>query len=367
MLKFSKLTNTTSLRGLVLSGGKGSRLRPFTYTGAKQLIPIANKPILFYAIEALVEAGITDIGVITGDTGDQIREALGDGEQFGARLTFIPQDAPLGLAHAVLTARDFLADSQFVMFLGDNFLRGGIVPFVQAFHASGAESQILVTEVENPSAFGVVELDEAGKPVRLLEKPSEPATNLAIVGIYMFSPRVFEAIEQIEPSNRGELEITDAIQKLIDLGSDVRAEVVRSAWIDTGRPDDLLNANALILEDLVPSVDGWVSEDSRLIGKVVVQAGARIVNSVIEGPAIIGEDSEIIDSRVGPYTSVYHHSRLRNVHIEGSVILERSIVDNPDCLIKGSLIGRDVEIRGRASEPRVLRFALGDHSRVDLP
>jgi glucose-1-phosphate thymidylyltransferase len=355
------------LRGLVLSGGKGSRLRPFTYTGAKQLIPIANKPILFYAIEALVEAGITDIGVITGDTGDQIREALGDGSGFGARLTFIPQEAPLGLAHAVLTAQPFLGGDPFVMFLGDNFLRGGIVPFVQSFDASGATAQILVTEVENPSAFGVVELGEDGRPVRLLEKPAEPATNLAIIGIYMFTPHVFEAIAKIEPSRRGELEITDAIQKLIDHGADVRAEIVRSAWIDTGRPDDLLNANAIILDDLKPAMEGSVSEDSRLSGIVVVQRGARVLNSVIEGPAIIGEESEVINSHIGPYTSVYHHTRLESVHVEGSVILERSVVENPGCLIKGSLIGRDVEIRGRASEPRMLRFALGDHSRVDLP
>lgn len=358
---------TTDLKGLVLSGGKGSRLRPFTYTGAKQLVPIANKPILFYAIEALVSVGIEEIGIITGDTGEQIREALGDGSKFGARFTFIPQDAPSGIAHAVKIAHPFLGDGRFIVFLGDNFLRGGIAPFVSAFRNSPADAQVLLTPVTNPQELGVALLDEAGRPVRLIEKPPEPPTNLAIVGIYMFGPRFFEAVEQIRPSPRGELEITDTIQRLIDLGADVRSEIVRDSWIDTGKMGDLLAANRIVLEDMEPCSDGAVIEASQLSGRVTLQPGARIINSVIHGPAIIGEDTEVIDSYVGPYTSVYHHCRLIETEIEASVVLERSTIESPGSRIHESLIGRDVTLRGASQKPRALRLMLGDHSTVHVP
>lgn len=358
----------TRLKGLVLSGGKGSRLRPFTYTGAKQLVPVANKPILFYAIEALVEAGIEEIGVITGDTGDQVREALGNGSRLGARIAFIPQDTPAGIAHAVKIAHSFLGNSRFVVFLGDNFLRGGIVSFVRRFQESAADAQLLLAPVPNPNEFGVALLDTEGRPVRLIEKPSEPPTDLAIVGIYMFGPRFFEAVEQIVPSARGELEITDAIQKLIDLGADVRAEVVRDAWIDTGKMVDLLAANRIVLDDLEPgSEEGAEVDGSTLSGKVRLQAGARVVNSVIEGPAIIGEGTEVIDSYVGPYTSIYHHCRLVDTEIEASVVLERCCIESPGSRIHESLIGRDVSVRGESVRPRALRLVLGDHSRVQVP
>jgi glucose-1-phosphate thymidylyltransferase len=358
---------TNSLKGLVLSGGKGSRLRPFTYTGAKQLVPVANKPILFYAIEALVEAGVEDIGVIVGDTGEQVRAALMDGSQFGARITYIPQEAPLGIAHAVKIAHPFIGDSPFVVFLGDNFLRGGIVPFVKAFRAAEADAQVLLTPVPNPQEFGVALLGPDGRPVRLIEKPPEPPTDLAIVGIYMFGPRFFEAVEQVKPSPRGELEITDTIQKLIDLGANVSAEIVRASWIDTGKMVDLLAANRLVLEDLEACTDGASIEGCSFTGRVVIQPGAHIVNSVIHGPAIIGEDTEVIDSYVGPYTSIYHHCRLISTEIEASVVLERCVIDNPGSRIHESLIGRDVSLSGASEKPRALRLVLGDHSRVQVP
>jgi glucose-1-phosphate thymidylyltransferase len=355
------------LKGLVLSGGKGSRLRPFTYTGAKQLVPVANKPILFYAIEALVEAGIDDIGVIVGDTADQVRGALMDGSQFGAHITYIPQEAPLGIAHAVKIARPFVGDSPFVVFLGDNFLRGGILPFVDAFLSGAADAQLLLTPVTNPQEFGVALLDDNGRPVRLVEKPPEPPTDLAIVGIYMFGPRFFEAVDQVRPSDRGELEITDTVQKLIDLGADVRAVVVRDSWIDTGKMVDLLAANRIVLEDLKACTDGASIEGGSITGRVVVQPGARIVNSVIHGPAIIGEDTEVIDSYVGPYTSIYHHCRLIDTEIEASVVLERCVIDNPGARIHESLIGRDVSLSGASEKPKAFRLVLGDHSRVQVP
>jgi glucose-1-phosphate thymidylyltransferase len=358
---------TSELKGLVLSGGKGSRLRPFTYTGAKQLVPIANKPILFYAIEALVGVGIDDIGVITGDTGDQIRAALGDGSRFGARLTFIPQAAPSGIAHAVKIAEPFLGDSRFVVFLGDNFLRGGIKPFVQAFRDSEADAQVLLTPVENPQELGVALLDKDGRPVRLIEKPPKPPSNLAIVGIYMFGPRFFEVVQHVKPSPRGELEITDTIQRLIDLGADVRAETVRDSWIDTGKMGDLLAANRIVLEDITACRDGATVEGSEINGRVVLQPGASILNSVVHGPAIIGENTQIIESYVGPYTSVYHHCRLVETEIEASVVLERSIIESPGSRIHESLIGRDVTVRGASQKPKALRLVLGDNSAVQVP
>ncbi len=356
------------LKGLVLSGGKGSRLRPFTYTGAKQLVPVANKPILFYALEALVAAGIREIGVTTGDTAQQIEEAIGDGSRFGARVDYIPQEAPLGIAHAVKIARPFLGNDPFVVFLGDNFIRGGILPFVNAFRDSNADAQILLTPISNARDFGVAVLDGDGRPTRLVEKPQEPVSDLAIVGIYMFNGSFFDAVEQVRPSARGELEITDTLQKLIDLGADVRAEVVRDSWVDTGKRADLLQANRVVLEDMLPRQDDdVVVEGSKLQGRVVLERGARVINSVVHGPAIIGEETEIVDSYVGPYTSVYHHCRLTNTEIECSVVLESSVIEGLGHRIHESLIGRNVELRGDSQKPQAYRLVLGDHSRVTAP
>ena len=353
------------MKGLILSGGKGTRLRPITYTGAKQLVPVANKPVLFYAIEDLVEAGVTEIGIVVGDTGDQIRAAVGDGSQFGARVTFIQQDAPLGLAHGVKIAREFLGQDSFVLFLGDNFIRDGIVSLVDEFRTSGANSQILLYRVSNPEAFGVADVRD-NRIVRVVEKPKNPPSDLAIIGIYMFDRNVFDAIDQIKPSARGELEITDTIQVLIDRGFTVVPTIISGWWIDTGKHADMLEANRLILETQEPEILGTVDEKSQIYGRVVVQRGAAIRNSVIRGPAIIGEETEVIDSYVGPFSSIYHHCVIQGSEIEHSLILENSrIIDVPH-RIEESLIGRYVEIVRSEIKPRAYKLMLGDYSKVGI-
>ncbi|HVC33774.1 MAG TPA: glucose-1-phosphate thymidylyltransferase [Chloroflexota bacterium] len=353
------------MKGLILSGGKGTRLRPITYTGAKQLVPVANKPVLFYAIEDLVEAGISDIGIVIGDTGDQIRAAVGDGTAFGATVTYIPQEAPLGLAHGVKIAADFLGEDRFVLFLGDNFIRDGIVPLVDEFRSGQANCQILLYHVQNPEAFGVADV-RGSRVLRVVEKPKDPPSDLAIVGIYMFDHHVFEAIQQIRPSARGELEITDTIQLLIDQGLHVVPKIIGGWWIDTGKHADMLEANRLILEVQEPAMLGTADADSQILGRVVVQRGAEIRNSVIRGPAIIGEETRIVDSYVGPFSSIYHHCLVQGSEIEHSIILEHSrIVDVPH-RIEESLIGRNVEIARSPIKPRAYKLMLGDYSKVGI-
>jgi glucose-1-phosphate thymidylyltransferase len=353
------------MKGLILSGGKGTRLRPITYTGAKQLVPVANKPVLFYAIEDLVEAGIRDIGIVTGDTGDQIRAAVGDGSQFGACVTYIPQDAPRGIAHGVKIARDFLGDDRFVLFLGDNFIRDGIVSLVEEFRIGRANCEILLYHVTNPQDFGVADV-RGDRVLRVVEKPKTPPSDLAIIGIYLFDHHVFEAIEQLKPSARGELEITDTIQLLIDWGLDVVPKIISGWWIDTGKHADMLEANRLILETQEPVILGSVDDHSQIYGRVVIQAGAEIRNSVIRGPAIIGEATRIVDSYIGPFSSIYHHCLIQASEIEHSIILEHSqIVDVPN-RIEESLIGRNVEIVRSPIKPRAYKLMLGDNSKVGI-
>lgn len=353
------------MKGLILSGGKGTRLRPFTYTGAKQLVPLANKPVLFYAIEHLVAAGITDIGIITGDTGDQIRTAVGDGDRFGARITYIPQDEPKGLAHAVKIARPFLGDSRFVMFLGDNFLRDGIAPLVERFRSEDMNSMIILTKVERPQDFGVAELVD-GRVVRLVEKPKEPKSNLAVTGIYMFDRNVWEAVECITPSARGELEITDTIQCLIDKGFNVHAHLLTGWWIDTGKMEDILEANRLVLETIETRIEGTVDKDSKVYGKVILERGAEVINSVVRGPVAIGEGTRLVNSYVGPFSSIYHHCTIVGSEIEHSVVLEHSRIEGVDHRIEESLIGRSVEIGKSSMKPKAYKLVLGDHSKVGM-
>ena len=355
------------MRGLILSGGAGTRLRPITYTSAKQLVPVANKPILFYGLEDMAAAGITEVGIVIGDTGDEIKAAVGDGSRWGLDVTYLPQDAPLGLAHCVLIARDFLGDEDFVMYLGDNLLHQGVKEFVDHFEADrgDAAAQILLCKVPDPQRFGVAELDPDGAVVRLVEKPADPPSDLALVGIYLFDRRIHEAVRAIEPSARGELEITDAIQWLLDQGHQVRSQVLDSWWIDTGKLTPLLEANRLILETLDRRIDGHVDDESRIEGRVVVQAGARIVRSTVRGPAIIGEGTRIVDSYVGPFTAVYHDCEVVNSEVEHSVLLEDSrIIDGGR--ITDSLIGRRAEVTRSAERPRATRLVLGDDSIVDL-
>ena len=355
-----------TIKGLVLSGGKGSRLRPFTYTNAKQLVPIANKPVIFYTIEQLVETGITDIGIVVGDTGEQVAAAIGDGSRFGASITFIQQDAPLGIAHGVATARDFLGDSRFVLYLGDNFVMGGIESYVERFAANGSSSQILLHPVPNPEAFGIAELIE-GRVARLVEKPREPKSNLAVVGIYMFDPSVHDVISGLSPSWRGELEITDAIQGLIDRGLRVDAEVMDRYWIDTGKMDDMLNANRMVLSALQPHCAGSLDEKSRVHEPVLIEEGARIEDSVLRGPIVIGRDTEIVNSYIGPNTSIDARCRIVGCRIEDSIVMEDTRIEHLHWPVVKSMIGRFVELQGGHNAGGGYSLTLGDHSRIEMP
>ena len=353
------------MKGLILSGGKGTRLYPLTYTCAKQLVPVANKPVLFWVIEAIKEAGIDDIGIVVGDTAAEIKNAVGDGSRWDVKITYIQQESPRGLAHAVKMAQDFIGDERLVMFLADNVIQGGISSLIKQFEASGCNSQIVLTRVVNPQQYGVAVLKN-GAVVRLVEKPRDPPSDLALVGIYMFDHNVFEAVGKIQPSWRNELEITDAIQYLVDHGYAVHPYVHTGWWIDTGAPGDMLDANRLVLDELEPRIEGHVDRDSKLIGKVTVQRGAEVLGSVIRGPAIIGEDTRIVDSYVGPFTSIYHHVLVEKSEIEHSIVLEHSrIVDIPR-RIESSLIGRNVEIVRSPLLPKAYKMTLGDHSKVGL-
>lgn len=355
------------MKGLIISGGKGSRLRPFTYTGAKQLVPVANKPVLFYGVEQLVAAGITEIGVVIGDTGAQVREALGDGARFGARFTFLPQAQPLGIAHTLVVARDFLGDAPFVMFLGDNFLRGGIAHLVERFVREAPAAQVQLVRVPRPEEFGVAVLGPDGRLARLVEKPAVPPSDLVIIGIYMFQPQVHAVVAGLRPSARGEYEITEAIQGLIDRGERVDACPVEDHWIDTGRMGDILAANRLVLELLEPAVHGAVDARSRLVGRVVIEPGASVRASVIEGPAIIGSGTVLEHCYIGPFTSIAQDCVIRDAELAGSVVLERTQIEGVPQRIEGSLIGRDVRLSGAAQRPRAYRLVLGDHSEAALP
>jgi glucose-1-phosphate thymidylyltransferase len=351
------------MKGLILSGGKGTRLRPLTYTSAKQLVPVANKPVLFYGIEALVAAGIKDIGIVVGDTQAEIRAAVGDGSKWGARVTYIEQDAPRGLAHAVLISEGFIGHDPFVMYLGDNLLNRGITEFVEQFVKEGPAAQILLTPVPDPQMFGVAELKD-DKVVRLVEKPKEPKSNLALVGVYMFGPEIFTSAKQIKPSFRNELEITDAIQNLIDRGLRVTPHLVSGWWKDTGKLEDMLEANRLILETLTVRVEGAVDGDSRVEGTVVIEAGATVENSVIRGPAIIGPGARIRNAYVGPFTSIGPDVEVRDSEIEHSIVLEGALIHDLDTRVCDSLIGRGVKIHRLPLKPTAHRFMLGDNSEV---
>ncbi len=355
------------MKGLILSGGKGTRLFPLTYTRAKQLIPVANKPVLFRVIEAIRDAGIDEIGIVIGDTGPEIREAVGNGNQWGVKIDYIPQDAPLGLAHAVKISQNFLGDDRFVMFLGDNVIQGGISPLIKQFASSEWNSQIVLTEVPDPEHFGVAELDGDSRIKRLIEKPKEPPSSLALVGIYMFDHHIFEAVNAIEPSWRGELEITDAIQWLASNGYEVYPYVHKGWWIDTGKPTDLLEANSCVLEELTPYIAGNVDESSQVDARVTVEEGAQIVNSIIRGPAIIGENTLIRDSFIGPFTSIYHDVTIENSELARCIVLEHSRVLNIPFRIEDSLIGRHATLKFDLRKPKALKMNLGDHSRLWLP
>lgn len=353
------------MKALILSGGRGTRLRPITYTSAKQLVPVGNRPVLFRVIDAIVDAGISEVGVVVGDTANEITAAVGDGSRWGVDITYVRQDQPLGLAHAVKVAADFLQDDRFVMFLGDNVIQGGIRDLIQDFAANDWNAQIVLKRVPDPRQFGVAVLRD-GRIVKLVEKPAEFVSDLALIGIYMFDHHIMESVNNIQPSWRNELEITDAIQDLVDRGLAVYPHVHEGWWIDTGKMEDLLDANRLILDDITPAISGTVDEHSQVIGKVVIEAGAELTNSVIRGPAIVGEHTKIVDSYVGPFTSIYHHCEIRGSEIEHSIVMEGSRIDSVDQRIEDSVIGRNVEIARSPLKPKAYKVTLGDNSRVGL-
>jgi glucose-1-phosphate thymidylyltransferase len=363
------------LKGLILSGGKGTRLQPITHTSAKQLVPVANKPVLFYGIEAMAQAGIEEVGIIIApETGAEIETVAGDGSRFGVRISYVVQDEPLGLAHAVLTAEEFLGGSPFVMYLGDNLLQGGISDLVAAFREHRPDALILLTPVADPENYGVAELAPAdgsppaqgtGRVVRLVEKPQRPATDLALVGVYMFTAQIHEAARAIRPSARGELEITDAIQHLVDSGLRVEPHIVRGWWKDTGRLEDMLEANRLILDNIVRSVEGELI-DSQVEGRVVVEPGARLERTRVRGPAVIGAGAQLRDCYVGPYTAIGEGCSIASAEVEHSILLEGSSVCDLDGRMESSLLGRNVSVRRGNRQPRAYRFMVGDNSDISI-
>ena len=353
-------------KALVLSGGKGTRLRPLTHTMAKQLVPVANRPVLHYVMQHLADAGIAEVGVIISpETGGQIREALA-GNPWGVELTYIVQEQPRGLAQAVQTARPFLGDEPFVMYLGDNLIGQGIHDFVRHFEEAGADAVILLKEVENPQAFGVAKVDGEGRVVTLVEKPQDPPSNLALVGVYAFSPAIHAAIAGIAPSWRGELEITDAIRDLLEQGRSIRSSVLRNWWLDTGKKDDLLEANRVVLDEFTERrIEGEVSGGSKIHGRVTIQSGARVRASTIRGPVIIGENSTVEDSFIGPFTSVGRDCRVANSVIEHTVLLDQAQVLNV-VRLEDSVLGKDAIVRKLETTHTAFRLMLGDDSEVIL-
>lgn len=354
------------MKALVLSGGKGTRLRPITNSFAKQLIPVANKPILFYVLEDIAAAGIKDVGIVVGETKNLIKEAVGSGKRWGINVTYIEQDAPLGLAHAVKIAEPFIGDEPFIMYLGDNLLKGGIKSFVDEYGNKGEDIVILLTEVDHPEQFGVAVLDDRGKIKGLVEKPARFISNKALVGIYIFNQKIFPAVNSIKPSWRGELEITDAIQQVIDQGGRVEPLVIKGWWKDTGKKEDVLEANRLILEDLQPLNRGEVDSRSRVSGRVNIGRGTHIKNSVIEGPVIIDNNCLIEDSYLGPYTSIGEGVQIINSEVEQSIVMEKTIIIDITVRIANSLVGRDTRIKSRQGRPGIHELLLGDQSSLEL-
>ena len=355
------------MKALILSGGKGTRLRPLTHTIAKQLVPVANQPILGYVINHIVQANIKDVGVIIApETGEEVKNYLSDGSPWGISITYITQDKPLGLAHAVKTAREFLEDDPFVMYLGDNLLGTGLEKALQHFRAQNPDALIFLKEVENPSAFGVAKLDDNGNIKYLVEKPKAPPSNLALVGVYLFSPKIHDAIDNIKPSWRGELEITDAIQELISMNCKVIGERLDGWWLDTGKKDDFLAANTTVLDDYTRQhIQGRVDSKSHIEGRVTIESGSQIISSIVRGPVVIGADTIIKDSFIGPFTSIGKNSTITNSVIEHSVILDDAEVTGIDRL-EDSMVGRMAKVTRGNRHTKALRLMIGDHSQVEV-
>lgn len=353
------------MKGLILSGGAGTRLRPITHTAAKQLVPVANKPVLFYGLEAMHAADITEVGIVVGDTQAEIREAVGDGSAFGLRVTYLPQKAPLGLAHAVLISEAFLGDEPFVMYLGDNLLKEGIVPFVRAFEAGRPDALILLQKVDDPQSYGIAELDGNGRVAQLIEKPREPRSDLALVGVYLFTSAVFDSVKAIEPSGRGELEITDAIQHMVDRGLHVEPHVVTGWWKDTGKLKDMLEANRLVLSTISADIQGDL-RDSTVEGPVIIGPGSRLQRCTVRGPVVIGDGCHLSDAYIGPYTSLSDGVVVEHAELEHSIVLENSRIAHLDTRMVDSLIGRDCVIAHSDARPIAYRFLVGDSCHIGI-
>jgi glucose-1-phosphate thymidylyltransferase len=354
------------MKALILCGGKATRLRPLTHTSAKQLLPVANKPILFYAIEAIRAAGIHDIGIIVGDTRAEVMAAVGDGAAWGCRITFIHQHEPLGLAHAVSVARDFLADEPFIMYLGDNLIEGGVAGFVEEFEREKPAAEILLKPVKNPQDFGVAELAPDGAIRRLVEKPPHPESDLALVGVYLFTSEIHTSIARIRPSARGELEITDAIQDLIDRGCRVLSHRLTGWWLDTGKKDDILEANRVVLDTVERDVGGEADAASEITGRVRIGPGTRLINSTVRGPVVIGRNCRLTNAFIGPYSSIANNVTIEDVEMEHSIVLDNTSLRHLDGRMADSLIARNVEVTRGARLPHVYRFMLGDDSKVEI-
>jgi glucose-1-phosphate thymidylyltransferase len=355
------------LKGLVLAGGRGTRLRPLTHTAAKQLVPVANRPILFYVLDNLKAAGITDVGVIIcPETGQAVQNAVGDGSRWNLKIEYILQDQPLGLAHAVRVARHYLGQSGFVMYLGDNLIGSGISEFCGEFNSSGADAMILLKDVATPSAFGIAEIDASGRVKSLEEKPRQPKSNLALVGIYIFSPRIHNAIDTIQPSWRGELEITDAIQALLDDQCNVLSRRIQGWWLDTGKKDDLLTANTVVLDEWIRrEIAGEIDGESLVTGRVQLGKSSRVLRSRIRGPVVIGENVQIEDSFVGPFTSIADNCRIAGSVLEHCVFLEHATISGVERL-EDSLIGKNSAVRKDVNNHQAYRLMIGDDSEVLL-
>lgn len=353
------------MKALITSGGRGTRLRPITHTQNKHLIPIANKPILHYAIEAVVEAGITDIGIVVNADDTEVQQKIGTGEQWDARITYIPQEAPLGLAHVVKIARDFIKDDPFIFYLGDNMVVGGVKRFIDRFNRDKCNCHLTLAKVKDPSRFGVPEL-QGSKIVQIEEKPQHPKSEFAVAGIYVYDSTIFEAVNAIRPSARGELEISDAHQYLLDRGYTITYSEITGWWKDTGKPFDLLEANQLVLENSPEEILGAIDEDSKVTGKIILQKGATVINSHIRGPVIIGENAEIKNSYIGPYTSIYHHSKIENSEIEFSIVMDYCRIIDVGIRIESSILGSEVEILKGMNKPNTHRFILGAQSFLEI-
>ncbi len=353
------------MKALIAGGGRGTRLRPLTHTQNKHLIPIANKPILHYAIEAAVEAGIKQIGIICNADSDEVPQAIGNGRRWGVKITYIPQKAPLGLAHVVKIAQKFIGKDDFIFYLGDNMVVGGVKRFIDEFEKSDCNCFLTLAKVKDPERFGVPEIRN-GKIVRVDEKPKKPKSHFAVAGIYIYDHHIFEAVKKIKPSTRGELEISDAHTYMIQKGYKVGYSEITGWWKDTGKPTDLLEANRLVLDNIQQKIAGKVDKTSTVAGKVIIEEGASILNSVVRGPAIIGQGCVIENSYIGPFTSIGNETEIRNSEVEYSIVLRHCKIHNVKLRIEGSILGNDVEIVEASGKPLVHRFMIGDQSRVEV-